>query len=162
MTMKVFDISMCINEDMMVYKNKPKNKPVIKLQRSLLKDGANETRIGLNVHTGTHVDAPFHMIQQGDTIEKLDPQKLVTGCKVLDLTGVKACISEAELLSKNICKGDFVLFKTTNSNDRVFNPEYVYLNQSGAAYLVSLGAIGVGTDALGIERGQAGHELIIF
>ncbi len=156
--MKVYDISMCISEDMMVYKNKPENKPVIKLQRSLPAEGANETRIELNVHTGTHVDAPFHMIQQGETIEKLDPGKLITRCRVLDLTQVKGPIGETELQTLNIRKGEFILFKTANSYDTVFNPDYVFLDSGGASYLASIGVAGVGTDSLGIERGQAGHK----
>ena len=31
-------------------------------------DGWNETRMSLNSHVGTHIDAPYHMIDSGKTI----------------------------------------------------------------------------------------------
>ncbi len=156
--MKIIDISMNINENMMIYKNKAENKPVIEQQRYFETDGFNETRIEINVHTGTHMDAPHHMMKGGGTIDGIRADRLVTACKVLDFTGVKDHIGEAELRSKNIEKGDFLILKTDNSLDVEYNPDYVYLRVDGAAYLADRGITGVGIDALGIERDQPGHK----
>jgi len=34
------------------------------------KDGWNETRLCMNSHIGTHIDAPYHMIEKGKTISE--------------------------------------------------------------------------------------------
>ncbi len=37
-------------------------------------------------------------------------------------------------------------------------PDFIYLKKSGAEFLAEQGIIGVGIDALGIERAQPNHE----
>ena len=59
--------------------------------------------------------------------------------------------------TKNILKGDFVLLKTQNSAQEVFDFNFIYLKADGARYLADLGVSGVGIDGLGIERDQTGH-----
>lgn len=39
-----------------------------------------------------------------------------------------------------------------------FDPNFIYLEETGAQYLAELGVKGVGIDALGIERDQPAHE----
>ncbi len=74
------------------------------------------------------------------------------------MTHVNQQITVEDLRDQSIVKGEFILFKTKNSNDTTFNPGFVFLEKSGAKYLVEIGIKGVGTDALGIERSQSGHE----
>ena len=68
--MKIYDLSPEISEDMVVYKGKSEKKPKIKATRTL-KEGSNESRIELDSHTGSHVDAPHHILANGKTIEKV-------------------------------------------------------------------------------------------
>lgn len=72
-------------------------------------------------------------------------------------TSIEEQITSKELESKNICLGDFILFKTINSNFSEFRNDFVYLDKSVAEYLVDKGIIGVGIDSLGIERNQPNH-----
>lgn len=155
--MKVYDISLPIYEGMPVYKNKPEKQPVFDLISSFPTAAAQESRLHLDAHTGTHVDAPLHMIPQGDTTDTLTIEQLVRPCTVLDLMDVRAGISRKHLENRGIVAGDFLLFKTQNSHDAAFNPEFIYLTEDGAHYLVEVGVAGVGIDALGVERSQPGH-----
>jgi len=53
------------------------------------------------------------------------------------------------------------LFKTKNSalkNNAPFDPEFIYLDKTGAKYCVEQKIKAVGIDYLGIERNQPGHE----
>ncbi|MFE1244363.1 cyclase family protein [Fictibacillus sp. NPDC058756] len=152
--MKIYDVSLPIYEGMPVYKNKPEKQPSF----DTLQNGhVTETRIAMDVHTGTHVDAPLHMVPGGDTIETLELEKLVRKAKVIDLTNAEDSIKADDLAGKDIQKGDFVLFKTKNSWDTEFNFEFIYVNHEAAKTLAEIGVSGVGIDALGVERAQENH-----
>lgn len=156
--MKIYDISMTIHEDMTVYKNKPEKKPKI-INRSNFETGsAYESGIEMDVHTGTHIDAPLHMIENGATMSLYPIERYIAKAKVLDFTHIEEAITKEDLQHKDIQKGDFILLKTRNSFTEEFDFNFVYLEQSGAEYLATLNIQGVGIDALGIERAQPDHE----
>lgn len=152
--MKMYDVTGAIFEGMTVYKNNPEKQPRLK---SVTNGYATESRIDLNVHTGTHIDAPLHMVNEGETFESISLEKLVGNCKVLDLTEVEDRITQADLERFEIQSGDFLLFKTKNSFEEAFDFDFIFLAEDGAEYLSRIGVRGVGTDALGIERSQTGH-----
>ncbi|WP_226681831.1 cyclase family protein [Sutcliffiella horikoshii] len=152
--MKVYDVSSPIYTGMPVYKNKPEKQPK---QTTNTNGYVTETRLELDVHTGTHVDAPLHMVVDGETIETLPLDKLVGPCKVFDLTAVEDRITVKDIEGLDIGKDDFLLFKTKNSFDEDFNFDFVFVAEDAAAYLAEIGVSGVGVDALGIERSQEGH-----
>lgn len=156
--MKIYDISMTIEHDMVVYKNKEEKRPVFTTVSKHSDSGVHETRLFMDAHCGTHLDAPLHMIDNGETIDKFNLNLGVSKCKVIDLTTVENKISESDLSNKKITKGDYILLKTKNSYEDFFNPEFIYLDESGAKYLKEQEIIGVGIDAVGIERSQTGHE----
>lgn len=155
--MKIHDISMSIYEGMPVYKSKEEKQPKFEVTQDFNTGTVHETRIHIDLHTGTHVDAHLHMIKDGDTIEAISLEELVRTCKVFDFTHVTDGISKKDLEAKDIQAHDFVLFKTKNSFDKEFNSEFIYLKEDGADYLTELGINGVGIDALGVERNQPGH-----
>ena len=155
--MKIYDISMEIRNDMMVYKNQDQRRPVLEQTRFIHSEGVNESTLHINLHTGTHMDAKWHVLENGSTIEETDLYKCITPCKVLDFTHVNDCITKEELMKKNIQKDDFIILKTKNSFNDEFDFGYIYLNSEAAEYLQNIGIKGVGIDSLGIERNQAGH-----
>lgn len=156
--MKIYDISMVVDQNMPVYNNKAEKKPVLTVDRDYHSGNVYESVIKMNMHTGTHIDAPLHMLEGGDTIDKLDISKLVTQCTVFDLTKVQNKITSEDLKRKNIKPGSFILLKTKNSFYDGFDMEFVYVDATGAEYLKELQISGVGIDSLGIERAQLGHE----
>ncbi len=172
--MKIYDISMEIREDMPIYKNKEEKKPKITLTRTL-EQGANESRLEIESHTGTHADAFFHMLASGKTIDKIEPGKFIGECIVLDFSNIREKIAMEDLrnkeeankktLKKNkgknaliIQKNDIVLLKTRDKPMEKFDFNFAYLEKSGAEFLASKKVKCVGIDNLGIERSQQGHE----
>ncbi|MBI2649711.1 cyclase family protein [Candidatus Woesearchaeota archaeon] len=157
--MKIYDLSPEISEYMIVYKNKIEKRPKIKVTRTL-KQGANESRLEIEVHTGSHADAPYHFIKKGKTIERINLNKFMGKCIVLDFTNIKNTITKNHLknLKLKIQKNDIVLLKTKNKADKKFNPDFIYLGETGSEYLVSKKIKAVGIDNLGIERNQPAHE----
>ncbi|MDT8336741.1 MAG: cyclase family protein, partial [Candidatus Izemoplasmatales bacterium] len=61
----IYDISVAITPEMTVYKNKEEKKPKIKQVNFFDKQGNYESEISLNMHTGTHIDYPLHMLENG-------------------------------------------------------------------------------------------------
>jgi len=155
--LKIYDISMLIHENMIVYKNHKDKRPNIDRAKKFETDGINESTIAMSLHAGTHIDANYHMIENGETIEKTDLNKLFSKCRVLDLTSVDDCITREDLEKYNIQKDEVILLKTKNSFATEFLFKFIYLKESGAKYLAEKLISVVGIDALGIERDQPGH-----
>jgi len=152
--MKLYDVTAPIYEGMAVYKNKVEKQPKI---TTVTNGHVTESRICLDVHTGTHVDAPLHMINEGNTIETIPLDKLIRPCKVFDLSKIEEKIKEDDLKDLSIETNDFVLFKTQNSFDEGFHFEFIYVAECAANFLAKRQISGIGIDALGIERAQEGH-----
>jgi arylformamidase len=152
--LKIYDISMTIHEGMQVYKNKEEKKPQLVNVQNFSNAKNYESRIIMDAHTGTHLDAPLHMIENGETIDTIALEKTVGPARVLDLTAAEGFIGQADLEPLNIKPGEWLLFKTRNSLSEDFDFEFVYLREDGAKYLKEIGIKGVGTDGLGIERAQ--------
>lgn len=155
--MKIYDISVVISPNMTVYKDYPHKKPVFTNVSNFETGSSYETDIKMNVHSGTHVDFNLHMLKDGNTSSNAILSNYITDAKVFDLTHLKDKIEADDLKELNIEKDDFVLFKTRNSNVEHFDFEFVYVTESAAKYLAEKQIKGVGVDALGIERDQAGH-----
>ena len=156
--MKIYDLSPEISENMIIYKNRLEKRPKITVTRTI-GEGANESKLDIYVHSGSHVDAPYHILQNGKTIENINLEKFMGNAIVLDFTKIKEYISKKILLEKNFFGKDYiVLLKTKNKPDKTFNFSFTYLEKSGAEYLVSKKIKAVGIDSLGIERNQPNHD----
>ncbi len=156
--MKLYDISLPIAASMPVYKGLEVKRPILSTDMDFNKGKAYESRLEMNLHTGTHIDRPLHMIPGGDTMNTLPLSQVVTPCRVLDLTEAKDKVTKEELLKKDIPMGSFLLLKTRNSYENLLEKDFIYLDRTGAEYLQERKVIGVGIDSLGIERSQPDHE----
>lgn len=156
---KYIDISWPITQNMTSYKD---SKPVVVTHnKTIEKDGVEDSTITMNLHTGTHVDAPSHFIAGGKTINQLPLEQMNGPCRVLDLTHVKEKIMAADLVPHDLQKGERILLKTRNSArgpEESFDYNFVYVSADAAAFITKSGVCLVGIDALGIERNQHGHE----
>ncbi len=89
--------------------------------------GWNTTILHLYSHAGTHMDAPYHFVAQGDTLENLVLEKCVGRAQVLDLTSVKPrdliTVEHLAPYAEKIGPGSRLLLKTGWST-RVDTPEY--------------------------------------
>ena len=157
--MKIHDISLTIHNGMAVYKDKIEKKPHIRRMRTL-EEGSNESSILLESHTGTHMDAPYHMLQNGRKIHEIPLDKCAGDAVVLDFTKIKGGITEKDLAahSGKIAKNSVVLLKTRTKPMRTFDFHFTYLEKSGASYLAKKGIRLLGIDQLGVERNQPNHE----
>jgi arylformamidase len=156
--MKIWDVSMAVEPTMPVWKGRDTKRPVFTITRDFINgEGARETNVALDMHTGTHIDAPLHFVHEGQTMDDIPLSQLIRPVKVLDFTKVSNAIEAKHLDKTTLKKGDFVLFKTRNSLEDILEGEFVFITAEAAQRLVDLGVDGVGLDALGVERDQPDH-----
>lgn len=114
----------------------------------------NLSELTLSAHAGTHVDAPYHFLRDGRTVDGLPVDAYSGPAAVLDLRGVGEAVTARDLADGEVRRGDVVLLRTRNS-DRLGEPtffeDYVYLREDGARLLVDRGAKAVGIDSLSVE-----------
>ena len=73
----IYDVSMPINEHIQVYKNAEEKKPVIRAAFDYATSDVYESTITMNLHTGTHLDYPLHMVQNGTTSDNEHLENLI-------------------------------------------------------------------------------------
>ena len=160
--MTIYDVTLPMKNGMLVWPGDPKVS--IETKTTVAKNGVGFSYFSFSSHTGTHIDAPNHFLENATGIDKIDPQKLIGECRVVDLTK----IDHPEIIPQDfahiaIKKGSRILFKTGNFKflkGNVFPQNYISLSLEGAEYLVKKGVYLVGIDFLGIEkRKNPGHPV---
>lgn len=157
---RLYDISLPVKNGGVVYPGNPEI--CIEPQQDMAKgDSSNVSHLSIGSHTGTHVDAPLHMIPGGAGIDKVPLDALIGPAIVCAFADDVMAVTEALLRTQPIQGHERVLLKTRNSGfirDREFHRDYTYLAPDGAAYLASLGVRLVGIDYLSIEQFHSGHH----
>ena len=104
--MTLVDLTMAIDERMPTYPDDPKLE--LFSIATIQNQGWNEQRITLNSHFGTHIDAPFHMLEKGKKLTDFPLETFMGEAIVLDAQGQHAI--EPDL--KNVKAHDIVFFCT--------------------------------------------------
>jgi len=148
----VHDISVPNHPGMLHYGRRPEKTMVESIAAG---DPGNVSRWLIGSHTGTHVDAPAHFVEGGDTIEAVPLDVLVGPAVVLDLTFVTSHeIGPDDLRAAGLDSDERVLLKTRNSTDALRKSEkspWVGLSAAAAELLVERGVRLVGIDYLTID-----------
>jgi arylformamidase len=153
--MRTYDVSLTISPDMPVWPGDPD----VALRRvSKIEEGAdaNVSRIELGVHTGTHVDAPYHFLKDGSTVETLPLKILIGRAYVIHLEDSVDLIMREHLENADIPpRTQRVLIRTRNSKQwskeyKDFDTSFVGVDISAAEYLVGRGVKLVGVDYLSV------------
>ncbi len=130
-------------------------------------------KIKCGAGTGTHIDAPAHVVSGGRTIDQLTISELVTDCAVIDVSSKAGAdyvifpevIEEFEKQHGQIKQNSFVIFYT--GWDRYWNDKEKYSNNhkfpsvdmSTAKLLIKRGISGLGIDTLSADTGAKGFPV---
>jgi arylformamidase len=151
---EVFDVSVPLGPELPVWPGSP-GVSLAALQRLSRGDGANVSHLSLELHTGTHVDAPWHFLEDGGTVETLSLEDLMGPALVVDLRD-REVIDRRTLASCEIPAGATrILLKTSNSRlweRSIFTRRYAALTAEAAEWVVERGIRLVGIDYLSIQR----------
>jgi arylformamidase len=154
--MKIIDLSHLIHPDMPVF---PETKPPILQQDSILKEnGFREIKITFDSHTGTHIDAPGHMLNDGFFLDNMNIGHFFGKATILNFCSCKKPLiarNELSLYYEKISKVDFVIIKTRWSQywgKSQYYENYPYLSNEAAEWLSGFNLLkGVGIDTISID-----------
>ncbi len=125
------------------------------------KNGRKTSKIVLNTHMGTHMDAPAHILLNAQTIDKIPLKKMMGRALILglkkegfqkDVYGLKDLGGETEYISQV----DILIIKVGNSKtamgrERLFN-KYPVPDSSVLKWIINHKIKCLGTDAVSIEK----------
>ncbi|SHJ09020.1 Kynurenine formamidase [Desulfatibacillum alkenivorans DSM 16219] len=153
--MQVIDLSRPITPEMPVFPGDPS--PEIRIAASLKKEGCVERLLTLSSHTGTHVDAPAHLLSHGNTIDALPLEAFCGQGEVVDCRPLGSKPVSLDFLKQTGCMSrpmDFILLYT--GWDAFWGGEKYFsgfpvLTPEAAEWLIQAPIKGVGVDALSID-----------
>jgi arylformamidase len=146
---KVYDISLTLSSQSIRWVT-AQPLELIERKRMSRGDTNNSSSIHTSVHAGTHVDAPFHFMPDGITIEAL-PLELFMGPARVCAVEAGSHITAADVTGARLQGETRVLFKTRNSQllkKGVYDAGFAPFSVDGAKALVALGVKLVGLDYL--------------
>ena len=149
--MKVYDLTHTIQNDMPVYPGT--EQPKLTTACTIEAAGYRETLLHMFSHTGTHMDAPAHMLLDGAALDSYGADKFAGTAVVVDCRGHES-ISLPLLQGYDLNGVDFVLF-CTGWDKKWGSPDYYAgfscLTADAAAYLAALPLKGVGEDSISLD-----------
>ncbi len=148
--------------------------PAVRIERAQRMergDPLNLTFLSMSAHTGTHIDAPFHFLQNGGTIDTMPLSAMMGRARVVAIEDPRS-IGVEEIARHRVRRGERILLKTAMSarprsmGDREFRKDFVYLTNDAARHLATQGIRTVGIDYLsvgGFERGngEETHRILL-
>ena len=155
MTVQVLDLTHPIEETMPVFPGT--EPPRLTRANTLERDGFRETLLCLYSHTGTHMDAPAHMLEEGATLDALSVDRFLGPALVVDvsdLRGASVTVQRLEPHREALDRTAFLLLHT--GWDRYWGQEAYFgpfpcLTPEAAAWLEPFPLKGVGADSISFD-----------
>ncbi len=151
--MSFYDISLKLSGETVRWVTSPPFE-LTKRRRMSNGDPNNSSAVNMSVHSGTHIDAPFHFVEQGTTIDQLPLERFIGPALVYSVETERYITKEhvAGIRLEGVTR---VLFKTRNSrllHQREYDPDFVAFSVEAAQALVEQGVELVGLDYLSVAH----------
>jgi arylformamidase len=144
------DISYPINQDMVHWPTSPIYPHIEPVKDPSKGDRVTMFQININVHNGTHIDAPRHFIADKITIDNNPLDVMIGEARIIEIRNSES-IKPEELADHDIQPGERILFKTRNSSLyklHKFVEDYVFIKKEAAYFLRDKKVSVVGKDYL--------------
>ncbi len=153
--MNIFDITVPVSADLPVWPGDPQI-VLERYQKISSGSSCNNSKLACSVHTGTHVDAPVHFIENGTTVENLSLRTLIGPAVVADLPDADMITPEMLDALSITPQTTRLLLKTRNSAlwanpHHDFRQDFVALSPNAASWIIGKGIDLVGIDYLSIQ-----------
>jgi arylformamidase len=162
--MKIIDLSHIMHPAMPIYPGD--ELPNFKKVATIDKNGYRETKITLHSHTGTHIDAPAHMLKHGNFLENIEINSFFGKAIILNFDNRKNPLINLDALllhQEKIKKVNFVIIKTGWSKywgENKYYENYPYLSKEAAEWLSEFNLKGIGIDAISIDRSDTNNFIV--
>ena len=133
---KFIDVSITLKSKMVTWPGDPAVD--VRRVKSIGKGSScNLSSITMGVHSGTHMDAPFHFLPKGKSLDLMPINATIGPARIIKIKD-RESIKPEELVGKRIRKGERILFKTANSHrcwkTDTFKKDFVHITKEAAAY----------------------------
>jgi kynurenine formamidase len=171
---RVVDLSRRVDDATQVYPGDPEVR--LEPATTLAAHGVNVLGVHIGSHSGTHVDAPYHFVEDGARIDELDPRLFVGPAEVLDVRGKgqRERVTAEDLRPyENRLSGGVIAVVRTGWEEHYGTPLYYdhpFLDRGAAQLLLDAGVRTVAVDALNVDEtvlegeqpdGYPAHHLIL-
>ena len=156
---RIVDLTHMVTPDMPVFPGTPQ--PEITAPWTIESHGFLEHQLRLVTHTGTHLDAPAHMLPGGRTLDAVPADRFLGPATVLDAAlpgGSDITVEHLQPHRDRLAGKSYALLHTGWSRfwgDDAYFRDFPALTEDAARWLVDLGITGVGVDAGSIDRGDS-------
>ncbi len=153
--MKITDLTHIMHPDMPVFPGT--EQPIYEKANTLEKDGFQEAKITFYSHTGTHIDAPAHMLANGPYLDNLEIEHFIGNATILDFSNKEIKLIDVDSLKpyeEKIKNVEFIIIKTGWSKywgDKKYFGSFPSLSVESAKWLSQFSIKGVGIDAISID-----------
>ena len=153
--MKIYDISLALTPRLPRWPGDP-DIVLTPYQSLAAGDNSNNTHLACSVHSGTHIDAPAHFIDDGAGVEQIALDVLVGQALVAEIPGV-ARITPEHLEALDLpAETRRLLLKTDNSAywsnpEHEFRKDFTALTAEAAKWVVARGIQLIGVDYLSVQ-----------
>lgn len=154
--MKVLDLTYTISKGMPVYPGT--EGPKLEVANTYEQHGFKETLLTMFSHTGTHMDSPMHLFDEGASLDSLPAEHFVGQGLVIDCSdlkeGQRITMKYVDSVREKSDQAEFILFYTGWDKywgkDSYFG-NYPYITEEVADYLIQDKKKGVGLDVIGLD-----------
>ena len=153
--MKYYDISLNLSSETVSWVTSPPFE-LVERKRMSRGDRNNSSALNMSAHAGTHVDAPFHFVPDGATIESL-PLEIFIGPALVHAVDADRYITREHVEAIDLKGETRLLFKTRNSqllHRPAYDPDFVAFSVEAAQALVARGVKLVGLDYLSVAHAE--------
>jgi arylformamidase len=153
--MKITDLTHVIYSDMPVFPGT--EGPIFIKANTLEKDGFQEAKITMYSHTGTHIDAPAHMLSNGPSLDNLEIEQFIGKATIIDFSNTNEKlidINKLKLYEEKIKNVEFIILKTGWSKywgTKKYFEDFPSLSAEAATWLSQFNLKGIGIDAISID-----------
>ncbi len=160
--MRYLDLTRTFIHNMPVYPGDPS--PELIKTEDLYKEGYMGYQIKTGMHVGTHIDAPFHMLEDGKRLSEITVNKYFGRGYLIDARGKS--IIDIEVLNGLSIERDSIILIMTGFSGKYGQPEYYEnypeISEKLATRLVELGMKIVGLDSPSPDRPPFNiHKLLL-
>ena len=152
--MPYYDLSLKLSAETVRWVGSPPFE-MMERRRTARGDHNNSSAASMSVHSGTHLDAPFHFIDGGATIDQMPVEHFVGPALVYAVEETGRYITKEHVAGIPLQGESKVLFKTRNSellHQKDYEPDFVAFSVEAAEALVERGVKLVGLDYLSIAH----------
>jgi arylformamidase len=153
----IIDISPLIHPAMPVW---PGDAPVTFTRTaSIGPDSAeNVSQVSLSVHTGAHVDAPFHFDPAGQGIDEVALATFIGPCRVIDVVGARGVIAPTQIAARLVDCPPRVLLRTrARATPDTWDPDFCAVAPATVDLLASAGVKLIGLDTPSLDPADSEH-----